>query len=203
MATDVDICNLALGRLGDEATVSSIDPADNSAQAKYCAKFYLLSLNSVLDEYPWSFSIKTISAALLENTQTLWAYCYAVPSDCNKIVGIYDPAAVGDVKTEQEYTVELNETGAPVIYTNQITAVLKYTAFISDTSTFSPSFIEALVWKLASNLAGVIIKGDVGVSASLKTFQAYQAALSTAKKADSQSRFVKPNYIPSGIEARA
>ena len=36
MSSDVDICNLALARLGDEANIVSISPPDQSAQAGYC-----------------------------------------------------------------------------------------------------------------------------------------------------------------------
>ena len=40
MASEVEICNLALARLGDAATVVSIDPPEGSAQAEHCAMFY-------------------------------------------------------------------------------------------------------------------------------------------------------------------
>ena len=35
MSSVVDICNIALSRLGDRATVTSIDPPEGSAQALY------------------------------------------------------------------------------------------------------------------------------------------------------------------------
>jgi len=35
MSSDVDICNLSLARLGDEANVVSISPQDQSSQAGY------------------------------------------------------------------------------------------------------------------------------------------------------------------------
>ena len=40
MASVADICNMALGHLGDSATVASIDPPEGSAQAEHCARFY-------------------------------------------------------------------------------------------------------------------------------------------------------------------
>lgn len=49
MASEVDICNLALARLGDNATVASIDPPEGSAQAEHCARFYAIARDSLLE----------------------------------------------------------------------------------------------------------------------------------------------------------
>ena len=46
MASDVDVCNLALAHLGDEATVASISPPEGSAQAGHCARFYPMARDS-------------------------------------------------------------------------------------------------------------------------------------------------------------
>ena len=81
--------------------------------------------------------------------------------------------------------------------------MIKYAAYVSNTQQFPPSFVDALAWKLASNLAGVIIKGDVGVSAAIKCLQAYQAALDKAINSDCQNRRVFPKPVPTGIAARA
>jgi hypothetical protein len=48
-----------------------------------------------------------------------------------------------------------------------------------------------------------MIKGDIGVSASMKCMQAYAMALKAAKDSDSQNRKVFPIPAPAGIAARA
>ncbi len=232
MSSDVDICNLALARLGDEATVSSINPPDQSAQANYCSRFYPLSLAAVLDDHNWGFATKTVTLAALTNSNTLWAYCYALPSDIINLIALFDAAAVGDVNyggsvskgsdslygqgsttdyinrlathgNQQDFSVEVDSSGNGVVYTNQANAMMKYAAYVANPSQFPPSFIDALAWKLASNLAGIIIKGDVGVSASIKCMQAYTSALKSAKESDTQNRKVSPRPVPAGIGARA
>ena len=40
MASEIDIVNLALSRLGDDATVASLYPPEGSAQAEHGARFY-------------------------------------------------------------------------------------------------------------------------------------------------------------------
>lgn len=235
MASDVDICNIALARLGDEANVASINPPDQSVQAMYCAKFYPLALNSVLDDNDWSFATKTVVLAQNSvNSNSLWPYCYDAPSDMINVISVFDSAAVGDLNyggsintsnsflygvgsyaqpgltnkfalhgNQQNYSLEVDVNGNSVIYTDQANAMLKYLSYVSNTQSFSPSFIEALSWRLASLLAGVIIKGDVGVAAGIKCYQTYQIMLAIAITSDAANRNVFPAPIPSGIAARA
>ena len=58
MASAVDICNLALARLGDSATVASIDPPEGSAQSEHCARFYPLARRQIFEAHNWSFLIR-------------------------------------------------------------------------------------------------------------------------------------------------
>ena len=72
MASVVDICNLALGHLGDPATVSSIDPPEGSAQAQHCARFYPIARDSLLEMHSWNFS--TYREALAHLQPAEWIY---------------------------------------------------------------------------------------------------------------------------------
>ena len=46
MATEVDICNIALAHLGDDATIASLSPPEGSAQAEKAARFYPIARNN-------------------------------------------------------------------------------------------------------------------------------------------------------------
>ena len=65
MASVVDICNLALAHLGDDATISSIDPPEGSAQAEHCKRFYTSARDTLLQLHPWNFASKRIALAEL------------------------------------------------------------------------------------------------------------------------------------------
>ena len=56
MASEVDICNLALSHLGDTATIASLDPPEGSAQAEHCARFYPIARDSLLEMHAWGFA---------------------------------------------------------------------------------------------------------------------------------------------------
>ena len=88
MASVVDICNLALAHIGDDATVSSIDPPEGSAQAEHCKRFYAIARDTMLQMHNWNFASKRISLAQVTNPITEWLYAYAAPSDMSVAVSI-------------------------------------------------------------------------------------------------------------------
>ena len=77
MASDVGICNLALSRLGDAATVSSIDPPEGSTQADLCATFYPMARDSLLEMHAWAFATRRVDLSLLTAETDAWVYAYA------------------------------------------------------------------------------------------------------------------------------
>ena len=189
MASELDICNLALGLLGDSATVSSIDPPEGSAQAEHCARFYPMVRDAMLEMHDWSFASKRALLAQLTNPISQWAYCYAAPADMVNPIAVLDSTSTDDLAAPlaqpsdpwtgttlpvagapapQPYVLEASDTGAPVIYTNQAGALLRYTARITDPTRFSHLFTQALAASLASTLAGPLLKGDAGISVAAK-----------------------------------
>lgn len=187
MASEVDICNLALAFLGDSATVSSINPPDQSAQAGHCARFYPIVRDALLEMHYWGFATKRVALAYAPNNpSTTWKYAYLPPSDIINFIAILDPLAADDysaglqmagtipgsiqsgigVYTPQNFQVETNTDGSPIILTNQLDAVLRYTAAVTDTTQFSPLFVEAFAMLLSSHLAGPVLKGAEGRAAA-------------------------------------
>lgn len=200
MATDVQICNLALSHIGHSGGVVSIDPPDQSVQAQYCAMFYEPAVLVCLAEGQWGFASKTTELAELTNDDTRFAYMYAVPSDLLTVSMVFETDGTAPfLGTDQQDFSLINGS----LYTNQANASIEYTRKITDTAQFTPLFVDAVTWLLASYLAGVLIKGDVGASASLKLRQAYVAALGRAAALDGKQRHVTTNYTPEWIRARA
>lgn len=212
MASAVDICNLALGHLGDSATVASIDPPEGSAQAEHCARFYPIARDSLLEMHFWNFCMRRVNLAEVATTWPEWKYAYAVPSDALNIIAVMPPDAHDDYATRfvptdtpqyahnispviaagryspQPFGVETQPDGSQIIYTNQENAMLRYTAYVKDTTQFSPLFVMALSWYLASMLAGPIIKGDAGAAEAKRCTQMAMGFLSQAEMSDSNQR---------------
>lgn len=191
MASEVQICNLALAQLGDSATVASIDPPEGSAQAEHCALFYPLARDTLLEKHPWSWATRRVALAeLADNPSSTWAYAYALPNNLLSPLAVFDPDAFDDVMTSasagnpavlyglpmsggshlspQPFVIESNAAGADVLLTNQESAVLRYVARVTDTSRFTALFVDVLAASLSAMLAGPVVKGDAGSSAAAR-----------------------------------
>jgi hypothetical protein len=146
----------------------------------------------------------------------MWRYAYVAPNDVLTITRVYDPTAGDDfvqgipqpydgywpgsssypalssgmagVLTPQPFATETNNNGDHIIYTNQQNAAITYTASVTDTTKFGPSFTVALAWLLASYLAGPIIKGTEGIKMAQACLKAFMQAKQTATESDANER---------------
>ena len=208
MATDVDICNLALGLLGDSANVTSINPPDQSVQAGHCSRFYPIARDALLEMHTWGFATTRVSLAqVATNPTSTWQYAYAVPTDALNLLEIIDPNASDDYSVGLQLAMSIPtvvQAGVGVyqsqpfavendlILTNQQNAVLRYTQTITDTSQFSPLFVNGLSVLLASYLAGPLIKGQEGRNAAQQMQAAFFKWKEYAVESDSNQRSIKP-----------
>ena len=219
MASEVDICNLALAYLGDTATVASISPPEGSAQAEQCARFYPIARDSLLNMMAWHFASKRINLAQVAQPWPEWKYAYALPADLMLAVAVMPPDANDDYSSRfvptdtpfwahnysptvaagryvpQPFSVETDAAGNMVLYTNQETPMLRYQAYVTDSTKFSPLFVQCLSWHLASMLAGPVIKGDAGAAEAKRCMSMMAQYLSEAKRTDSAQRNIKVEHI--------
>lgn len=201
MASEVDICNLALAHLGDNATVASIDPPEGSAQAEHCARFYPVARDSLLEMHAWKFATRRVLLAQLTTDTWNWSFAYAEPTGVLKLLAVLPASAASDADT-QDYEAETDGNGTPIILTDQEGASLRYVAHVIDTTVFSPLFVDALTWLLASYLAGPVLKGDAGAAMAKACLQSFMLALSNAKTSDANQRKVRPEHKPDWIAGR-
>lgn len=204
MASEVDICNLALGHLGDKATVSSISPPEGSAQATHCARFYPMARDVTLEAHEWGFATVRGTLALLTDTPPPgWLYAYSMPGDCRNIIDLIDPNTPefnplpgpglhwqDDVFNPQPvpYELESRGDGTGVVYTNLAEAQIRYVRSVTDTTKFSAQFTDAVAWLLAAYLAGPVIKGDTGMAVAKQMQAGYMSSLAAAKSNDANNR---------------
>ncbi len=211
MASDVDICNLALAQLGDAAAVQSISPPDQSAQAAHCARFYPIARDALLEMHTWGFATERVALAQVANPFSTWAYAYAAPSNAINYLAVLAPDAQDDysvglqmagttpyslqtgvgIYTPQPFQVESID-GDEVILTNQANAILRYTHSVSNTAEFSPLFVQGLATLLASHLAGPVLKGAEGRAASAQKLQEFFKWKELAIESDANQRRVLP-----------
>jgi hypothetical protein len=210
MASDVSICNLALAHLGDEATVTSIDPPEGSQQAEHCARYYPIARNTVLESHAWKFATRRMALVELDDDPPgSWLYIYQYPNGCLTALSVLQDGATDDAATE-DFAVETQDDGNQVIYTNVEDAQLRYVALVEDAGKFPALVVNAIARLLASMLAGPVIKGTEGMRVAGAQYQLYAGRdgnggeLALAKQADSNARQSSKlkDFQPTSIAAR-
>jgi hypothetical protein len=136
MATDVDICNMALGLLGVE-NIASL--SDTSKAAKVCTTFYEKTKFHLLRSHNWNFAMER--AYLTSSGTPLFEFKYKItkPNHYLRIVSFYD------------YTGEFKEEGNYILL-NQSSVKAKYIVDDIDEEDFDASFVIALASKLAETM---------------------------------------------------
>lgn len=207
MATDVDICNLALSHIGDVSNIQSVSPPDGSAQAAHCARFYPVARDALIESHNWSFAVKYLQLAELTNDRTEWDYKYGLPADMLNAISIAslgqtDDTSVATGGVPQPFSIEADAAGNLVLYTDIETAVLRYTRKDISAGVFPPLFVMALSWKLGALLAGPVVRGEAGTAAAKHCEGMAAMYQNNAKIADSNKRQVKVEHIPTWIANR-
>tara|TARA_B110000285_G_scaffold41443_1_gene45588 strand:+ start:513 stop:1115 length:603 start_codon:yes stop_codon:yes gene_type:complete len=177
MASEVDICNLALSHIGASATISSLTEA--SEEAFHCNLLYADARDGLLRSFPWGFATRHVALSDVGTPPGNWAYRYSYPNDCLFAREILQTNQVAGSNNPIEYEIALSDTlDSKVILTDQITATLIYTAQVTNTLVFEPMFTIALAWKMASEIAIPITRDEKSMN---NAYQMYLSTLSEAK----------------------
>lgn len=165
MASIVDVCNLALSRLGHGKRITAL--TDATQEARLCSALYEQARDEVLSDFPWPGLRKAV--ALAEITDPLipgWSYAYEVPVDCLTVLalmpetGVRYPMRWGDIwndrlELRQRYPFEIQlkaSEDARQIVTDLPDAYLLYVAQINDPNVWGPLLRSAIAWKIASEV---------------------------------------------------
>lgn len=153
ISSKVEICNLALLRVGHNSISSFED--DSSLQAKTCRLTYEQSKSYLLSQYSWTFAIASKNLNKLDEPEAIreYRYRYALPEGFLRLVGVYGAfdkkiIALGD--TKKPYVLE-----GQCLLTDIETCKIKYVYDVDTVSMFSPMFIDCFVLDLAMRLTKV------------------------------------------------
>lgn len=204
MATVVDLCNLALARLGDRANVTSIDPPEGSAQADHCARFYPLARDAALEAHDWSFASVRVTLARLETDDLSWAYTFAIPNETLAIRAVgYTEEALFNIGAQSPYFEKGSlPDGTQVLLTNELTPFARITKRVNDPTRYPPIFAQALVTLLASYLAGPVVKGRAGAQLAQLLAQDFTGQVAKASVIDANQNNIPHPYRPSNMARR-
>ncbi len=192
--SETEICNLALGHLG-EGRVTSLE--EDSVAARACALHFAAVRDQVLRSHRWNFAQDRVSLAQLAEAPAFgWAYQYELPADCLRVLE-FNGTEIGDW-ISNEFVIEGRK-----LLTDAGTARLVYLKRIVDVSLYDALFVEALAVKLAIVLSETI-RGTTGKTAELE--RAYQSVVAPmARRVDANEGRRRKGILPMnsvGVRAR-
>lgn len=194
--SNVQICNLALGHLGQKAITSLSESSNN---ARKCSTFFESARDSVLRAAAWNFSTSERALALIDDETLLgWDYIYARPSNALFVRKVYNEYTL-ESKVGDEFKEFKASSGQLAIACDVENAYAEITVQVTDPNDFDENFIEALSFKLASFLAKPLT-GDMKIEERMDT--KYKLLIGEAQKINYSEGKPKNNNVSSYVSAR-
>jgi len=181
--TAVDLCNGALGRIGQGASrpIQSITgDNDQSEAARACARVFDSTRRAVLAEFNWAFAQAAVVLQSVNETVPGFAAVYAMPTDVIKLHAVggddYFPANFHGVSPRFR---KLRGANGMVILSDSSPAYAWYT-YDAPVEYGDPLFHDAMQWRIAAEIS-------LGLKADPRMFdkaqQQYVLAISKAAAA--------------------
>ena len=163
----VDICNKALQRVG-AASITSI--ADNSREARACAKAYDVCRRDELRKHVWNFAISRAALAADTTAPAFGkAYRFALPADCLRVLL---PGGM-PIDWVLEGRTILSGNGGPLY--------LRYVADVTDCTMFDASFYAGLALSIAIDICEPVTQSN---TKKQELMSEYKDAMSSARRTD-------------------
>lgn len=197
ITSKVDLCNMALGHLGNFGTISNIDTPTNDKEITF-ALWYDISRQTFLKMVMPNFALarKVVAKVVTPppfGDELGYQNAYEYPADCLKVLGI------GEVKDkENNYAVEGNLIWTDEDYESGLP--LRYIKDFEDVTLMSPEFKMVFSIFLGSNVAMDITQDVSKANSLLKMLPEKMSTLSGLNAQEnmpiriSRSRFKEARY---------
>jgi hypothetical protein len=178
-----DVANLAVSHCGVSKQIGNV-VTERSLAAQMCRQFIDIARQYTLRQATWAFARKQIAPSLItQNPTPEWQYAYSYPTDALRISRFMSWRLRNDTRQSRiEYVVmqpvspnlstatppptSYSQTTGLWIYTdwpgpqNVLPAVIEYIFDNSNISQWTPDFIIALSYRLASLIVPTLTSGD-------------------------------------------
>lgn len=200
MASNVQICNLALGMIG-AGRIASLE--DGSIEGRACTAVFELLRDEVQEAHVWTFNKGRAELARVDETPAFgYSYAYALPSDCLRVLKM---DGEGFTLADQEngisvvgYGVDWEIEGRRLL-TNSESVSVQYLKRVEDPSQFPASFVMALSARLAVDLAMMVAK-SYKLAESMQVI--YKARLASGESTNADTDRTTPYYSTTYVSER-
>lgn len=153
IASDIDIVNLALSKLGFKS-ISDFNDESNVKAANLATASYDLYLKSVMEQYPWDFALKFVqlSASTLPDESYGYEAAFQFPANTLRVYSVQDQSS----EDGAEWTVK-----GKLIYTNLADddgkIKVQIIEFDRNVEGYPPSFIDAVAERCAAEWSSSLL----------------------------------------------
>lgn len=176
MASSVDLCNLALQRLGAKSITAL---TDDSTNARECNRVYEHARDSELRAHPWNFARKRAELAASSTAPAFeYANAFPLPSDFLRLMS--NNGRLG--MTNQD---DLQIEAGNILTNDSAPLPITYIARITDPEAFDQLFADLLVARIARDLAEKITQSNAKIQAAQTL---YEQARSEARRINAFER---------------
>ena len=167
MASEVDICNIALSNLGER---SINDRADENQRARACDNRFDDVRDLVLRSHIWNCALKREGPLPSSATAPSWGYDYAYPKPAEML------RLIAVKENEHAFKIEGDN-----IVTDSSTLNILYIERVTDTAKYDSLLVQAIALRLATEI-GQDLTGKTELKENL--MRKYREVLSEARSAD-------------------
>jgi len=191
MATDTEICNLALGLLG-ERQISSL--TEETKQARLCNRFFKHVFDQELRKHTWACVQKRATLARKTDQPLFqWTYAYELPTDFVRLTEFRNKN--GYVTAQENF-----EREGDTILTHHETVNIIYVYRPTDASVLDPLAAQTLYYALAIAIAVPLTDDDTIKQNLVREYNSLIAP--TARFVDSTERDVAPQEASGWVDSR-
>jgi len=194
-ASDIEICNLALGHLRQN-TITGF--GNQSPAAKQCAIFYRQAIDTAIRAFDWPFA-RSYAAGIRADVACPpgWSYAYETPADCLCLREIARPNRLDPIIPYHIARV----AGRSVVFTNCATPVFRYSARVTDVADYDVAFVEAAAYTLAMALA-MPLTGKVSLVDAMRKLAAGVVAQAQVDAANEDTNDIGDDPVPDWLSVR-
>jgi hypothetical protein len=174
MVSETSIVNQALGFLGSNP-ITSLN--DDSISAQLMRDNYPFIRDAVLTEAAWTFATDRLTDTTADMDAWGQQYKHALPLDWMQVLRVYHDISNNHRRLRSNDWVREGD----FILTNEATVYMWGIKRITDTSLFSPAFVQCLATRIAADLCMAITES---VTQQGTLYQIYDIKLKEAMNAD-------------------
>ncbi len=196
--SEVDICNLALQKIGEDKRIVAL--TDDTKAARELAIAYPLQRDAELRRNRWKFCLAraSIAADAAAPSPSVFLYQYALPADFLSLIELTDYRLPSPTEPEQ-YQFRTGSAGTMI--ETDLTAPLRirYVAKITDTTRYDPLFVQALACSIAMQVCEPITQSTTKLQS---VQQQYQYWMEQAETVDAIEKPPQPMFDSSWLMER-